>query len=84
MKTGLYAKQARIAAGSGEKMRKPGTNGRCVPQVSQIKEEVMLVKSPSKGAFRKNIKAEIKAEKPPKQAVAIAYAVKRSVEKGVK
>ena len=44
----------------------------------------MLVKSPSKGAFRKNIKAEIKAGKPPKQAVAIAYAVKRSVKKGAK
>ena len=31
MKTGLYsninAKKARIAAGSGEKMRKPGTKG---------------------------------------------------------
>ena len=31
MKQGLYsnihAKRARIAAGSGEKMRKPGTNG---------------------------------------------------------
>ena len=36
-----------------------------------------LVKSASKGAFRKNIKAEIKAGKPQKQAVAIAYAVKR-------
>ena len=36
-----------------------------------------LVKSASKGAFRANIKAEIKAGKPPKQAVAIAYSVKR-------
>ena len=36
-----------------------------------------LVKSTSKGAFRKNIKAEIKAGKPQKQAVAIAYSVKR-------
>lgn len=36
-----------------------------------------LVKSTSKSAFRKNLKAEIKAGKPQKQAVAIAYAVKR-------
>ena len=36
-----------------------------------------LVKSTSKSAFRKNIKAEIKAGKPQKQAVAIAYSVKR-------
>ena len=36
-----------------------------------------LVKSPSKKTFRANIKAEIKAGKPQKQAVAIAYSVKR-------
>ena len=36
-----------------------------------------LVKLPSKKAFRANIKAEIKAGKPQKQAVAIAYSVKR-------
>jgi len=36
-----------------------------------------LVKSPSKAAFRQNIKAEVKAGKPVKQAVAIAYSVKR-------
>jgi hypothetical protein len=29
-------------------------------------------------AFRKNIKAEVKAGKPMKQAVAIAYSVKRA------
>ena len=40
-----------------------------------------LVKSASKGAFRKNIKAEIAAKKPVKQAVAIAYAVKREAAK---
>jgi hypothetical protein len=32
----------------------------------------------TKQAFAKNVKAEIKAGKPAKQAVAIAYAVKRS------
>ena len=40
-----------------------------------------LVKSASKGAFRANLKAEIKAGKPPKQAVAIAYSVKRKGKK---
>jgi hypothetical protein len=39
-----------------------------------------LVKSASKGAFRANLKAEIKAGKPPKQAVAIAYSVKRKAQ----
>jgi len=37
-----------------------------------------LVKSTSKSAFRKNIKAEMGAGKPQKQAVAIAYSVKRA------
>jgi hypothetical protein len=32
-------------------------------------------------AFRKNIKAEVKANKPVKQAVAIAYSVKREAAK---
>ena len=36
-----------------------------------------LVKSASKGAFRKNIKAELAAGRPLKQSVAIAYSVKR-------
>ena len=40
-----------------------------------------LVKSTSKSAFRKNIKAEVKAGKPIKQSVAIAYAVKREAAK---
>lgn len=38
-----------------------------------------LNKSKSKGAFQQNVKAEIAAGKPPKQAVAIAYSVKRKV-----
>jgi len=37
-----------------------------------------LVKSKSSEAFRKNVKAEVAAGKPPAQAVAIAYAVKRA------
>ena len=40
-----------------------------------------LVKSPSKAAFRKNVAAEVKAGKPVKQAVAIAYSTKRQVAK---
>lgn len=36
-----------------------------------------LVKSLSKAAFRKNVRAEVRAGKPVKQAVAIAYSVKR-------
>lgn len=43
--------------------------------------QMPLTKSPSKQAFQKNIKAEIKAGKPPKQAVAIAYSVKREAAK---
>lgn len=40
-----------------------------------------LVKSKSDSAFRKNVKAEIMAGKPQKQAVAIAYSVKREAAK---
>jgi hypothetical protein len=42
--------------------------------------EMPLVKSTSKNAFRKNVAAEIKAGKPPKQAVAIAYSTKRAAK----
>lgn len=40
-----------------------------------------LVKSTSKEAFRKNVKAEVHAGKPVKQAVAIAYATQRAAAK---
>ena len=40
-----------------------------------------LKKSTSKKAFQENIKAEVKAGKPVKQAVAISYAVKREAQK---
>lgn len=40
-----------------------------------------LKKSASKPAFKENIKAEVKAGKPVKQAVAIAYAEKRAAKK---
>jgi hypothetical protein len=41
----------------------------------------MLKKSTSKAALQKNIKTEIAAGKPPKQAVAIAYSVKKAAAK---
>ena len=40
-----------------------------------------LIKSQSKKAFSKNVAAEVKAGKPRKQAVAIAYSVKRKAKK---
>ena len=41
----------------------------------------MLKKSATPKAFKENIKAEVKAGKPVKQAVAIAYAEKREAAK---
>lgn len=41
-----------------------------------------LKKSSSKKAFSSNVKAEMNAGKPQKQAVAIAYSVKRKSKKG--
>jgi len=43
-----------------------------------------LKKSTSPKAFKENIKAEVKAGKPVKQAVAIAYAEKREAQKAKK
>ena len=40
-----------------------------------------LVKSTSPKAFRANVKAEMSAGKPQKQAVAVAYSVKREAAK---
>ena len=40
-----------------------------------------LVKSSSPKAFRANVKAEVVSGKPVKQAVAIAYSVKRETPK---
>ncbi len=50
-------------------------------QDSQEEIAMPLVKSPSKAAFRKNVAAEVKAGKPVKQAVAIAYSTKRQAAK---
>jgi hypothetical protein len=43
-----------------------------------------LKKSTTAKAFKSNIKAEVKAGKPIKQAVAIAYSTKREAAKKVK
>lgn len=43
-----------------------------------------LKKSTSEKAFRQNVRAEVEAGKPVKQAVAIAYATKRAASKGKK
>lgn len=43
-----------------------------------------LKKSTSPVAFRKNVAAEVKSGKPVKQAVAIAYSVKREAAKSMK
>lgn len=40
-----------------------------------------LKKSATKSAFSHNVKAEMKAGKPKKQAVAIAYSVQREAKK---
>ena len=40
-----------------------------------------LVKSASKEAFRKNLKAEMASGKPKKQSLVIAYSVKRAAAK---
>lgn len=47
----------------------------------QKKKNMPLVKSKSKQAFGTNIKREMEAGKPQKQAVAIAYSVKREALK---
>ena len=43
-----------------------------------------LIKSSSKKARSENVKREIAAGKPPKQAVAIAYSVQRRAARGRK
>lgn len=44
-------------------------------------KKMPLVKSSSKQAFKENVKRETQSGKPPKQAVAIAYSVKREAKK---
>ena len=54
------------------------------PQIKKAitrKKAMPLKKSTSAKAFKENIKAEVKAGKPVKQAVAIAYSEKREAAK---
>lgn len=44
-------------------------------------EKMPLKKGKSKAAFKENIRTEVKSGKPVKQAVAIAYSVKRKSSK---
>jgi hypothetical protein len=58
MKNGLYAnihkKQARIAAGSGEHMRKPGSKG--APTAKDFKESAKTAKPTRKEVITKKMK----------------------------
>jgi hypothetical protein len=51
------------------------------PIIQPIRSKTVLKKSASPKAFKENIKTEVKAGKPVKQAVAIAYAEKDLAEK---
>ena len=51
------------------------------PIVQPIKSKTVLKKSASPKAFKENIKTEVKAGKPVKQAVAIAYSEARQAKK---
>ena len=52
-----------------------------VKKATTRKKTMPLKKSTSAKAFKENIKAEVKAGKPVKQAVAIAYSEKREAAK---
>lgn len=52
------------------------------PAVPPPEDSLMLKKSASKEAFKANVKKEIASGKPQKQAVAIAYSVKRHAQRG--
>jgi hypothetical protein len=86
------AREDQSSKGSGQDPRKDASprsqgsaNSKGVQTVSQDSKEVaMLKKSTTDKAFKQNIKTEVKSGKPVKQAVAIAYAVKREAKKGTK
>ena len=50
-------------------------------KVTRKKKKMPLIKSTKPEAFKKNIKTEVAAGKPVKQAVAIAYAEKKAATK---
>ena len=60
-----------------EEKRKPALK----KATTRKEKEMPLIKSAKPAAFKKNIKTEVKAGKPVKQAVAIAYAEKNATKK---
>ena len=52
-----------------------------VKKPQKVSKKMPLKKSTSAKAFKENIKTEVKAGKPVKQAVAISYAVKKEASK---
>jgi hypothetical protein len=74
------AREARLEALLAEdKPRKPALN-----KATTRSKTMPLKKSTSVKAFKENIKTEVKAGKPVKQAVAIAYAEKNAAKKKTK
>lgn len=63
-----------VNAENVEELRNAHTN------CAKREHKMPLKKSTSKEAFKSNVKAEVKAGKPVKQAVAIAYAVKKKAK----
>jgi hypothetical protein len=85
-KPGLYANIHELLRGVARRCARLAQKARQVLKtlknlLKRLRRNNMpLKKSPSKEAFRQNVKAEVKAGKPVKQAVAIAYAVKRKAK----
>ena len=74
------AREARLEALLAEdKPRKPA-----LKKATTRSKTMPLKKSASPKAFKENIKTEVKAGKPVKQAVAISYAVKKEATKKTK
>lgn len=68
----------------GEPAAKPTRKRKQQPLVNETKEKLNtmpLIKGTSAKAFSENVRREIRAGKPQKQAVAIAYSVKRKAAK---
>ena len=80
----LRPDRAKKCANPARLARRPAKTSSNRPKRLKRGSKMPLVKSASKEAFRKNVKAEVKSGKPVKQAVAIAYATKRAAAKPAK
>ena len=85
---GLFEKQEVIYQFPLEEYTPPPKRPRLYKQATVVttgelpkEKKVPLKKSTSPKAFKENIKTEVKAGKPVKQAVAISYAVKKEAAK---